>query len=207
MLPFLKKKSNAAAAPAVPSWHPNFRSFEKLPDIKVVRTAFFVNGAALFVTVALGIYFGVQWWQLRSLTLQVEEVNRQIAHDKPGSDRAVALFKKFQAEEAKITEVEAFAKSKTSVSELLIHLGQTLPSNIAFDSLDMRDTGLVLHLTVRGTSAAALGYAANYLEQLKADKTLTAFDPSEFAITASPRNPATGRLSVEMFLRLRAAKK
>ena len=61
MLPFLKKKSEASAAPAVPNWHPNFRNFEKLPDIKVVRTAFFVNGAAVSVALALGLVLHGAW--------------------------------------------------------------------------------------------------------------------------------------------------
>lgn len=202
MLPFLKKKSNAAAAPLVPAWHPNFRNFEKLPDIKVVRTAFFVNGAAVSVALALLIYFGMQEWQLHGLSTQIADWDRQIAQNKPGSDKAVALYKKFQAEQAKIAEVEAFVKSKPIVSDLVLHLGQTLPANIAFDGLDLRDTGLVLRLTVRGTSDAALGYATNYLEQLRADKQLAAFD--DFAITTSTRNPTTGRLAVEIFLRLRS---
>jgi len=205
MLPFLKKKSDAAAAPLVPAWHPNFRNFEKLPDIKVVRTAFFINGAAVSAALALLIYFGMQEWQLRGLNAQIADWQRQIDQNKPGSDRAVALHKKFQAEELKITEVAAFVKSKQLVSDLILHLGQSLPSNIAFDGLDLRDTGLVLRLTVRGTSDAALGYATTYLEQLRADKQLTAFD--EFSITTSTRNPATGRLAVEMFLRLRTTPK
>ncbi len=211
MLSFLKKKSDAAvsaaASASVPAWHPNFRNFEKLPDIKVVRTAFFVNGAAVFVALAVAIYFGMQEYQLRNLNTARDEAQRQIDAKKPGSDRAVALYKKFQAEEAKMNEVEAFVKSKPSAADLLIHLGQTLPSNIAFDSIDLRENGLVLRVTVRGTSSAAAGYSTNYLEQLKADKALSAFDSAEFAITNSTRNASTGRLSVEMFLRLKGAKK
>jgi hypothetical protein len=201
MLPFLKKKREVGAAPLVPAWHPNFRNFERLPDIKVVRTAFFVNGAAVSVALALLIYFGMQEWQIRGLHTQIDDWQRQIDRDKAGSDKAVAVYKKFQAEEAKITEVDNFVKSKLTVSNLFLHLGQTLPPNIAYDGLDLRDNGLVLRLTVRGTSDAALGYATNYLEQLRADKTLAAFD--EFFITTSTRNPTTGRLSVEMFFRLR----
>ena len=34
----------------MPAWHPNFRNYEKLPDIKVVRTAFFVNGVNCALT-------------------------------------------------------------------------------------------------------------------------------------------------------------
>jgi hypothetical protein len=201
MLPFLKKKSEASVAPLVPAWHPNFRNFEKLPDIKVVRTAFFVNGAAVSITLALAIYFGMQEWQLRGLSTQIADAQRQIDQNKGGSDKAVVLYKKFQVEEARIAEVEAFMKSKPIVSDIIVHLGQTVPSNIAFDGLDFRDNGLVLRLTVRGNSAAALGYATNYVEQLRTDKKLAVFD--EFSITTSTRNPSTGRLAVELFLRLR----
>lgn len=203
MLPFLKKKSDAAAAPLVPAWHPNFRNYEKLPDIKVVRTAFFVNGAAVSVALALLIYFGMQEWQIHGLKVQVAEAQGQIDQNKPGSDKSVALFKKFQSEEARIIEVDNFVKSKQVVSDLILHLGQTLPANIAFDGLDLRDTGLVLRLTVRGTSDAALGYATAYLEQLRADKKLSVFE--EFSITTSTRNPTSGRLAVELFFKLRVA--
>ena len=64
MLSLLKKKSDADAAEALPAWHPNFRNYQKLPDIKVVRTAFFVNGVAIFVALSLGIYLGFKEWQL-----------------------------------------------------------------------------------------------------------------------------------------------
>src|SRR6185369_10352596 len=148
-LPFLKKKSEAAAVPLVPAWHPNFRNYEKLPDIKVVRTAFFVNGAAITIMLALLTYFGFQEWQLHNLQAQVADWQRQINRDQAGSDKAIALYKKFEAQQAKFQEVDAFLKSKPLVSELLMRLGQTLPNNIAIDSFDLRDNGLALRLTVR----------------------------------------------------------
>jgi hypothetical protein len=200
MLSLLKKKSDAAAAPAVPNWHPNFRNYEKLPDIKVVRTAFFINGAAIFIALALGIYFGTKEWQLRVIKGQIAEVERQITTNKRPSDQAVALYKKFQAEEARINEVDVFVKSKPLVSALILRLADTLPKNIAIDSIDMRVDGLVLRLSVRGDSAAASGYATDYLEQLRADKELSHFD--EFAFTSTPtRNPSTGRMAVEFILK------
>src|SRR5581483_6069762 len=106
MLSLLKKKSEAAAAPAVPSWHPNFRNAEALPDIKPVRTAFFVNGAAIFITVGLAVYFVLHELQLRQLKLQLAATENQIARTKKESDLAVAEFKKFQTEEARINEVD-----------------------------------------------------------------------------------------------------
>ena len=204
-LPFLKKKSDVAAVPLVPAWHPNFRNYERLPDIKVVRTAFFVNGAAISIALGLAIYLGFQEWNLHVLRGQVAEAERQISANKSGSDQAVVQFKKFQAEEARFLEIDTFAKSKPLVSDLLVRLAQTLPNNIAIDSLDLRDSGLALRLTVRGAPDAATAYATAYLEQLRADKSFSRFDqvtPNGFAITNVQRNPSTGRLNVEFLLSL-----
>lgn len=203
MLSLLKKKSDAAAAaPAVPNWHPNFRNYEKLPDIKVVRTAFFVNGAAIFVAVSVALYFGFKEWQLRGLQGQITALQVRIDRDKKGSDQAVALFKKFQVEEAKVTEVDSFVQSKPSVSALIMRLGATLPPNIAIDTMDLRDTGMVLRLSVRGDPTTASGYASAYLEQLKADKELSFFEDVVFTSTPT-RNPATNRMAVEFLLKTR----
>jgi hypothetical protein len=195
-----KKKSEVAAAAAVSSWHPNFRNYEKLPDIKVVRTAFFVNGAAIFVALALGVYAGSKQLQLNEFNTQIAEEQRKVNASKQASDQAIATFKKFQAEEAKFTEIDDFVKSKPLVSVLWMRLGETVPANIAFDNLDLRSDGLAMRLSVRGDAVAASGYATAYLEQLKADKKLSYF--SEFAFTSTPtRNPTSGRMAVEFILR------
>jgi hypothetical protein len=204
MLSLLKKKSDADAPPALPAWHPNFRNYKKLPDVKVVRTAFFVNGIAILAAVTLGAYVGFREYQLNVVNVQIAQVQAQIDRDKKVSDQAVALFKKFQAEEAKVMEVETFLKSKPLVSTLILRLAQTLPQNIAIDNIDLRDTGLTLRLSVRGDAAAASGYATAYLEQLRADKQLNQlFEQATF--TNSPmRNPATGKMAVEFLLRTKA---
>jgi hypothetical protein len=204
MLSLLQKKSDSAAAPAVPAWHPNFRNYQKLPDIKVVRTAFFINGAAVSIAAALAIYLGFQEWQLRVLRSQVADVETRIRMDRPPSEQAVALFRKFQVEEAKINEVDAFLKSKPVVSELILHLGRTLPSNLAMEAMDLRGTGLVLRLAVRGAPDVAAGYATAYLNQLKDDPKMMA-QFADAAMTNLSRNPATGRLAVELTLPLKAA--
>jgi len=173
-----------------------------LPDIKVVRTAFFVNGAAIVIALSATLYFGLKEWQLRGLQGQTAVLQSRIDRDKKASDQAVALFKKFQTEEAKVVEVDAFVQSKPIVSALIMRLGETLPPNIAIDSIDLRDNGLVLRMSVRGDAAAASGYASAYLDQLKADKQLTNFEDVVFTSTPT-RNPATNRMAVEFLLKTR----
>lgn len=201
MLSLLKKSDSEA--PALPAWHPNFRNYQKLPDIKVVRTAFFVNGVAALVLLSLATYFGFQEWKLRVINTQLAQVEEQIARDKPVSDQAVALYKKFQAEEAKVLEVDGFIQSKPLVSPLLLRLSQTLPSNVALDNFDLRDAGLSLRLSVRGDATAASGHTTAYYEQLRADKELELFAPAAFTGTPT-RNPGTGKTAVEFILRAKA---
>src|SRR5688572_30471847 len=163
MLSLLKKKSEASAAPAVPPWHPNFRNFERLPDTKVVRTAFFINGAAIVVAAVLLLWLAYREYGLRDLRGQIAAAQQQIEHDRPGSDQAIAQFKKFQADEARVKEINEFLTSRPLVSELLVQLGQTLPSNIAVDGFELRPTGLRLVVAVRGAPDQASGHASAYL--------------------------------------------
>jgi hypothetical protein len=198
----LKKKSNVAAVPLVPYWHPNFRNFEKLPDVKVVRTAFFINGAAVALALALAIYFGLKEWQIHVLNGQVKAVQAQIERNKKKSDAAIADFKKFTAEEVRVQEVDAFVLSKPLVSRLFLRLAETLPPNIAIETMDLREMGLILRLSVRGAPDVAAGMATAYLEQLRGDKELAQFE--DFAFTTTPAlNPTTGRMAVEFLLKLK----
>ena len=51
---------------------------------------------------------------------------------------------------------------------------------------------------------AAGGYADAYMEQLRTDKQLELFDQVTFTTTPA-RNPATGKMAVEFFLRTKPA--
>ncbi len=202
MLSLLKKKSDSDS-PALPAWHPNFRDYKKLPDIKVVRTAFFVNGLAALVLLSLATYFGFHEWKLRGVDTQLAQVEEQIARDKAMSNQAVALYKKFQVEEAKVVEVDTFLKSRPLVSPLLLRLAETMPKNVALDNFDLRDAGLSLRLSVRGDATAASGHTTSYYEQLRADKELELFSPAAFTGTPT-RTPSTGKTAVEFILRAKA---
>jgi hypothetical protein len=190
----------------LPAWHPSFRNYERLPDIKVVRTVFFVNAVAITVTIAMFTVFIFKEYHLYSLRRQVADVRAQSDRDKPGSDQAIALFKKFQSEEKKILEIDAFLKARPLLSDLLLQIGRTLPKNIALNSLDVHDNGLVMRGTVRGAPELASGEASNYVEQLRGDRAIKVlFD--EVTLTSISRNGQTGRLSVELFLKFKRAKK
>jgi len=115
-------------------------------------------------------------------------------------------LQEYQAEETKLMVVDAFVKSKPLISELLIHLGQTLPKNIALDKFDVRGTNGTEWRRVRGAPDQASGLATNYIEQLKTDKELlTRFE--DITTIGSGRNPTNGRITLDVLLRLKAVGK
>lgn len=201
-----QRKPKTAAAPVVPAWHPNFRDDERLPDVKIVRTAFLVNGAAIVVMAGLLFWAGFNEYHLGDLRGRIAGWDAQIQRNKVASARAVALYKTFQADEVRLREIDAFVKSKPAVSPLILRLGATLPATMALDSIAWRDGDLTLHGTVRGVPDAASGYASAYVEQLRSDAELGPLF-ERVTLTSVARHSITGRLLVEIVLTGKGAPK
>jgi hypothetical protein len=171
-----------------------------------VRTTFFVNGSAIAVALLLFIYTGNRELNLHGINSQIEEVEAQIVRDKPASDKAVSLFAKFQGEAAQLNEVDAFIKARPIVSDLILRIGQTLPANVALDYFDLRENVLILRGTVRGAPDMASGYASAYVEQLRVDPELV-LKIDDVALKNLNRIPISGRLAIEIELKLKGAAK
>jgi hypothetical protein len=205
MASFLKKKAEANTS-QVPAWHPNFRNYQKLPDIKVVRTAFFINGFAALIAIGLIVGTVVREFELYKKKESISQIQAQIDKDKPESDRAIALYKKFQDEEKRANEVDAFVKSKPPTSVILQRFAETRPKNVALKSIDLRENGIVLRVSVRGDGITANNDFVNYLELLKKDTKLAEnFEGAE--IKAANTDPTTGFLEGEINLAIKAAAK
>lgn len=200
MLPFLKRKSEKAAAPLVPAWHPNFRNFERLPDTKVVRTSFFLNGFAVIVTLALLLFFAYREYSALILRQQIAAWDAQIARDRTASAKAVADFRKFQAEEKKVKEVETFLTGKLVLSDFILNLGKTLPHRIALQSINFRDTGVVIKGIVRGAGDRASGEVSEYVAKLQKDPAIGGLF-SEITQTSLARDPQSGRMTFDLVMK------
>jgi hypothetical protein len=205
MAPSQTKRSDSAAL-AAPPWHPNLRIVENLPDTKVVRTAFFINGVAIVIAIALLLYLGHQEWSLHEVYKQIADLQRNIDHDKFESAKAVKLYGDFKTEEAKMLEVANFVSSKPIISEIILRIGQVTPKKIAFDSLDFKDTGLSIRATVKGAPDRAASDASAYERQLLSDKVLGPMFDAVNLLTMR-KNASTGRLVIEIFCEYRKGPK
>ncbi len=157
-----------------PVWHPNFRNFERLPDTKVVRTTFFVNTAAIVVTVSLLLWLGFREYHLYDLREQIAGTQKVIDGNMRQSKEAIRLTNLFSDEEKKLAEAATFERATLTPTEFLALLGQTLPKEISIESMEARlaeTTGgatVLLRGSVAGTPDQASGAASSYVDQLRA---------------------------------------
>ncbi len=139
-----KKSKKSEASSKVPAWHLDFRDTDGLPDVKPIRTSFFVNAIAAVIVAAITLNFANQELKMYSLRGQVEQLDEQILSDRPASGAAVKKFQQFQAEGKKLKEVAAFTVQPLPASDFLLHLGSILPENIRIDQIDSRDGVYIL---------------------------------------------------------------
>jgi hypothetical protein len=201
MIPFLKKTSRDSASEAVlMAWHPNFRNFEKLPDIKVVRTTFFVNGAAILVATSLIIYTIYKELELSALVKETELSQSIVTKNKAQSELAIAQFKKFQEQERKIIELKDFLTAeKIKLSEFIVHVGKSLEPAITIVSIDYNATSVKLRGGIKGSSEEAAKLAQTYVDDLGKNPYFSGLF-SAFTLTSIVRDPSSGDMRFEIDL-------
>jgi hypothetical protein len=207
MLPLLKKNKDKAKASLVPAWHTNFRDYSTLPDTKVIRTSFFINGLILFIALGATLAFSFQEYKLFVLRKQSDEWQTKIDNTKTASDQAIAKYKKFQAEEQKIKELNAFLREQKLVfSDFIIRLSRTKPHGVIFAGVEYRDTGVSIRGYVLGISEQATTVVSMYEKQLKEDTDINK-NFGSIAMTNISRDVQAGRLVFEVVLTFGRPKK
>lgn len=176
----LKRKSDAQPV-AAPRWHTNFRNFEKLPDTKVVRTAFFINTAAVAVAAGMLLWVGYREYTNLSIREQIAQAEADIEANKRQNAEATRLSRLFVEETKKIDEAAAFVRLPISPLEYVRIIGETRPKEILIDHLETRTLGdnpkIATVYTLRGRVAGspdqASGIASLYVDTLRAQPRLS----------------------------------
>lgn len=175
----LKKKSDAQPA-AAPRWHTNFRNFERLPDTKVVRTAFFINTGAVAIAVGMLLWVGYREYQNMSIREQIARAEGEIAANAKENAEATRLSKVFAEQTKRFDEAVAFVQIPISPVEYAGIIGQTLPREILIDYLETKTipagattpTVYQLRGRVAGSPDQASGVASQYVDILRAQPRL-----------------------------------
>lgn len=142
------KKSKKGDSVHQSGWHPDFRNPASLPDVKVVRTVFFIRGALILALVAILGIAGYREYDIRIFHDEVKTWEASIEGNRAQNREAIRLNTEFAQEVKKIEEISAFLDIPFLPSTFLRRMGEELPEEMVLSSVRYREEeGTV---TVRG---------------------------------------------------------
>jgi hypothetical protein len=119
-------------------WHQDFRDTESLPDIKVIRTQFFVN----FIAFVIPLFVAVLWIQkevaLGSLRADIADLNAKKVTMEASNNQLIALSRDFTKESARIESLNDYYYNLFPVSEYLATLSEEVSSGMVLSSVDIK---------------------------------------------------------------------
>ncbi len=132
----LRPKSKAKEADAY-YWHADFRRVDSLPDVKVVRTKFFVNFMAVAAPLLLAAWVANNELEAGSLREEITTLEDSVAVARPRNDEAVKLDKAFAQERVKVNAFTSFYEPAVEPLELLAIFSESRPEGLIFDRLNL----------------------------------------------------------------------
>lgn len=160
----LKRSGQAVYAP---NWHPNFRNTELLPDLKVVRTTFFINASCIALAAAVLMFTGYREYQAFSLRSSMSAARGQMEAAREQNEKLLADNAQFMEGVRKFEEAREFVNSRISATQLLVALSGSLHELMEFTAVNYEKNQLSLRGTISGDSEAASQHVSAYLEALR----------------------------------------
>jgi len=148
------------------NWRPDFRDASSLPDVKRVRTSFFVSALALSLALMSLIQVGFHEYSIRSVESQIETVNAEIASRQGVHAKAIGMNNQFIEKVKRIDEINAFESDQMIASNILLDVGKSLMPGMSLLSVEFNETKTVLHGLVEA-SGETDSLLKQYMEKLK----------------------------------------
>ena len=134
-----KKKKVQANSP----WHQDFRNADALPDIKVIRTRFFVN----FVALVIPLFVATMWIQkevaLNTLKSDIQELETDKSSMQASNNALVELSREFMKESAKIESLDEYYWNLFPLSDYLVTLSDKVGEEMVVSTMELKKSNRV----------------------------------------------------------------
>jgi len=152
-----------------PCWHFDYCDPLHLPEDRVVRVRFLVNGGASVIAVILLIILGWQLVASRSAASQVRFWEETVAAHRRESDELKLVSRDYTAESNRIRDVCEAMRQPPVCSSFLINIGRTLPERMTADMISMSEGSVIIRGSLAEPAERASRVLGRYLESLRAN--------------------------------------
>lgn len=179
-----KKKASARSAY---SWRPNFRDVEALPDLRVVRTKFFLPAIAISLTVAFSSYLIFQEYRAVGIAENIRKVEAEIATYEETHSEKVELNSEFMQITNTLDEIVRFKAGKLVGSDFLLALSSRLQGGMYLTRVEYIDGKASIDGSVQVPAEKASRLVNQYLRSLEEGDVLQGF-LTEYKLTTLERD-------------------
>ena len=134
-----KKRDKKVEVEAELNWRPDFRDRESLPDIKTVRTTFFLSAIAVTIAVMSVMHVGFYEYTIYSLGKKIEEGKAEMAARQGLHAKAIGMNNLFLEQERRIDEINTFEERQLAASDLILDSGKSLMPGMSLLSVEYID--------------------------------------------------------------------
>ncbi len=181
-------------------WHPNFRIADSLPDLKVVRTDFFINAISLSLAAVAVFFLAIREYKAFNLKGEIAAWEEKIESSRTENLGFLKLSADFKKEKVRIEEVRDFVITDLPVTEFLQDLGPTIPEGLDLDSMAFGHERIVIRGTILGNSETASIALSDYLDVLRENPGIgPRFE--DISLTSLVRDARSAVLSFEIVLK------
>jgi hypothetical protein len=128
------KKANKVV---MQSWRPDFRDFDRLPDVKRIRTDFLLNSVTGVLSLSLLIWLILNITTVSSLRGQVGELDQKIEANSAANRDNIQLNNQFQTHSRYIEQMVRFGTQPIHPIPLLEELAMNRPTEVLLSGLSL----------------------------------------------------------------------
>ena len=161
-----KKWDKKVQVEAELNWRPDFRDRQSLPDIRTVRTTFFITAIAVTIAVMSVMHVGFQEYNIYSLGKKIEEGKAEISSRQDLHVKAIGMKNLFLAQEKRIDEINTFEERQLAASDLILDSGKSLSPGMSLLSIEYIDEKAVFQGFVLASEEAD-SLLKDYIEKLR----------------------------------------
>ncbi len=199
--------------PTQPPWRPDFRDPELLPDIKVVRTDFFLTVLSVSLVIILYAVLFHREYTVRALSEGTQTLEAKVSDHQQKNRENVRLSQEFMNLSRSIGEVQQFLVIPVPVTDLMLLISELRPSAIRFTTFSYttrvetvgRDRRPVYSIQVngqvRGSAFEVPGIVNDFKESLEAAPQVREHLRSA-DIRSLARDPNQGHFTLSMSIEL-----
>jgi hypothetical protein len=187
-----------------PHWHVDCRIEAELPEDTIVGTRFLIN--VVFTALALTAFLYTGWLGYVNLNLrrQIRDWELRINENRAEVRDIQRMQQEYATEAAKIDQAYTLVRPQLFVSDFFADIGRTRPEQMAIDSIEWNDTGIVIRGSLAEKSERATRLLGGYVELLRRDPKI-APQFREIGLTDVDRGTTGETLRFEIVFRLKKA--